>query len=538
MALNPYRSTKRAEAADYGDLIFKGAGKKKWTISFQPNQRGLEVASYQRTSNDFSDIADDLLGAVNSPRQGSVVGVPSSSRHDVATPSVGPILLVSADVDAKILDVFPVNTTSGSRGLFDPKYKNVKSIRFEGLNLFRVEDIEGALRELNGLPMGFVRSPQYGMGIDYELSAITDTLGGLDVDRIVVRSGHRKGLPKVEGRSYILAKVQFDELRRAIRRVHEKALDQAGDEKYRISHNHLLSVVDPVGHPEQPPIYRKDGVTAVIASRSGDSLSEADQRTVIAAARSAAKPAAKRESQALLQLSREIEVVTLEGLIERLKKLIEKKTKENGWQKFFENNPFVLRLAFGFPVVQMQEQFSVGGGKFNKTGEKISDFALKAAATGNLLLVEIKTAETPLFDNDPYRGGVYAPSRHLSGSVNQILDQRLQLQTHLAVLKHSSGIHDVESYAVQGIVIIGRAPNDRDQKKSLELFRHGLKSVLVITFDEMLAKLEDLVGFLRTPDAENSSSSIAANTSNGTAAAAPEAAAIPSTRRRPKGASA
>ncbi|GAA4247348.1 DUF4263 domain-containing protein [Azospirillum formosense] len=538
MALNPYRSNRRTETADYGDLIFTGADKKKWTISFQPNQRGLEEASYQRKSNDFDEVAYDLLGALSSPRQGKDVGVTSSLRPDVITPPAGPILLVSADVNAKILDTFPINTTSSNRGLFDPKYGKIKSIRFEGLWLSTAEDLEDALREINRLPMGFVRSPQYGMGIDYELSAITDTLGNLDIDRIVVRSGLRMGLPKVEGRSYILAKVQFDELRRAIRRVHEKALDQAGDEKDRISHNHLLSAVDPVGHPEQPPIYRKDGVTAVIASRSGDSLSEADQRTVIAAARSAAKPAAKREPQALLRLSREIEVVTLEELVEKLKKLIEKKTKENGWQKFFEKNPFVLRLAFGFPVVQMQEQVSVGGGKFNRTGEKISDFALKAAATGNLLLVEIKTAETPLFDNAPYRGGVYAPSRDLSGSVNQILDQRLQLQTHLPVLKHCSGIHDVESYAVQGVVIIGRTPTDRDQKKSLELFRHGLKSVLVITFDEMLAKLEDLVGFLRVPDAEGPSSGVADNTLNGTAAAAPKSAAILSVRRRAKGASA
>lgn len=37
--------------------------------------------------------------------------------------------------------------------------------------------------------------------------------------------------------------------------------------------------------------------------------------------------------------------------------------------------------------------------------------------------------------------------------------------------------------------------------KSLELFRNGLKSVTIITFEELLGKLEYLLEFLRTPPA-------------------------------------
>src|SRR3954462_11778197 len=70
----------------------------------------------------------------------------------------------------------------------------------------------------------------------------------------------------------------------------------------------------------------------------------------------------------------------------------------------FHDNPFVLRLAFGYPVIQMGEQVSVGGGKFTGTGGKVSDYAVKAAATGNLALIEIKTGETPLLEKTEYRG--------------------------------------------------------------------------------------------------------------------------------------
>ncbi len=471
MALNPFRHG-RLGGTGFGKLIFAGASRQKWSMHYCPSQQSLDSAK---------------------------------SHDETFIPPTKPILLLEADVSGEILDTFPLNTTSRSRGLLQPKYKQIKSIRFEGLSLFTADSLEEAESHLNHLPMGFVRSPQYGMGIDYELSAITDALSDLDIDRLVLRFGRRDGLPKVENRSYILAKVQFDQLRRAIRRVHDKALGQAMEEKLRISHNHLLSLMDPTGHPEKPPIYRKDGVTAVIASRSGDTLSKADQSAVVAAAQSAAKSVAKREPQALLELNRQIEVVTLEELIARMRELIEKGTNEGGWQRFFEQNPFVLRLAFGFPVVQIQDQISVGGGKFDGTGGKISDFAMRAVTTGNLALIEIKTAETRLLESKPYRGGVYAPGRELAGAVNQILDQRTQLQASLPMLKHASGIYDVESYAIQGVVIAGRNPIDRDQKKSLELFRHSLKSVMVITFDEMLAKLENLIELLRGADAPSTS---------------------------------
>jgi hypothetical protein len=142
-------------------------------------------------------------------------------------------------------------------------------------------------------------------------------------------------------------------------------------------------------------------------------------------------------------------------------------------------------------------QVSVGGRKFSGSGDKISDFAVKAAASGNLALIEIKVPETPLLETRAYRSDLYAPAREISGAVNQVLDQRYQLQKSITVLKDTSGIWEVESYAVQGLVIAGRTPTGRAQLKSFELFRNGLKSVMVITFDELLSKLEQLLEVLR-----------------------------------------
>lgn len=73
----------------------------------------------------------------------------------------------------------------------------------------------------------------------------------------------------------------------------------------------------------------------------------------------------------------------------------------------------------------------------------------------------------------------------------------------MAVKKQESGIYDVEAYATECILVIGRNPVDRDREKSLELFRHDLKSVLVLTYDELLEKLENLHEFLQVPKTQD-----------------------------------
>ena len=78
----------------------------------------------------------------------------------------------------------------------------------------------------------------------------------------------------------------------------------------------------------------------------------------------------------------EKKVVTLEALIERLKTMLAKKLKEADWQVFFIDNPFVLCLALGLPIMMVGDQISVGGRKFSDAGDKISDFVVKAAASG------------------------------------------------------------------------------------------------------------------------------------------------------------
>lgn len=225
-----------------------------------------------------------------------------------------PYLLAKVDSSADTIEVYPLNITSTTR-LFEPKHGQLETIRFEGQSVGSADDLADARMALAHLPMGFVKRPEAGFGIDWDLRSIVDTLDVIGVKTLVIKSGRQRDTPKLDGSTYILSTKQFDELRRLVRRVHAKALGLATDEKLRAAHNALLTPIDPVIYPEQPPTYREGGVTALIANRTGDELSPGDQAAVISAATTAVKPNKKKHRKALLRLSQKIETVTLRDLI-------------------------------------------------------------------------------------------------------------------------------------------------------------------------------------------------------------------------------
>ena len=472
MPSNRFRTGYVAGAEDGAKLIFAKARYGRWTVHYTPGPEAIRIA--KQIDGTFS-------------------------------PPLKPILLVEGDPKADVLVSHPLNTTATSRGFLEPKYSKLHTITLEDFGLSEIENSEELPDALQILPPGFVKDPFFGLGLNWYLHYIPNALAKLpgvtDMrlrDTLLPR-GKSTGLPTLRGSSYVLSAKAFDDARKAINRAYDKALTIAADEKRAFVHNALLTPLDPMRHPAEHRAYRKDAVLDAIGASLARTtvLSLGDREAVVAATTSAARSVSRIKPEALLELSREIEVITLEGLLDRLRAMLGKKVKEDAWQAFFLENPFIIRLAFGLPIMMIGDHVSVGGRKFSGEGDKISDFAVKAAISGNLSLLEIKTSETPLIEATAYRGELHAPSRELSGAVNQVLDQRYQLQKSITFLKDNSGVFDVESYAVQCLVIAGCSPKGRAQLKSLELFRNALKSVTVVTFDELLRKLEHLLEVLR-----------------------------------------
>jgi hypothetical protein len=75
----------------------------------------------------------------------------------------------------------------------------------------------------------------------------------------------------------------------------------------------------------------------------------------------------------------------------------------------------------------------------------------------------------------------------------QVLDQCFQLLKNVAAKSHDPGLKDTHVSAVHCIEIAGTASRTIQEKRSLNLFRHSSRDVVVVTFDELRDKLREIL---------------------------------------------
>lgn len=425
-----------------------------------------------------------------------------AAREPGFTPPASPILLAKGDIAKGVLVMYPLNTTATSPGFLEPKHGRLQTITFQDFTAVDEPDLDAVKDGLLSLPAGFIKSPVFGLGIMSEYRQLVQTILEIEgVTDLRLVDGKADDVPTVEGSSFVVSRKRLDAVRRTIGLLHRHALEQVSSEKSAAAFNQLVRPIDPERYPTQVPAYRRGAVLAALgdAIQRSTPLSATDDEAVVRVVRASVPRALKADPSRLLELTRDIEVVSLEILVQRMKLLLARPSKEAEWQTFLTENPFVLRLAFNLPVMVVGGQLTVGGRRFSGGGEKIVDFAVKALVTGNLSLVEIKTPGTPLLETRPYRGSLYGPSRDLAAATAQVLDQRHHLQQEIAQLARNSRMNDIESYAINCLIVAGRDLGDGDRQKSFELYRNALNAVSIVTFDELLAKVEALLAFLQAP---------------------------------------
>lgn len=415
-------------------------------------------------------------------------------------------LLARYDQATDAIETLPTTLTVGSAYFLHPKYDLLKTIKFEGHG--NLDDGFGNFElEVLTMPPGFVKDIFAGFGATYELRFIIDELerAGRFTELVLSEYFHSS----VSGSTAHIVFGTFDKWRRAIKRSHSRAVLFGNSAKRDYLRAALATELGLTARPAPTGLNPADLADSVLTALSlpGRQPPVAAAIDVVKAARTN-RSARKAQEAELLALNREIELLTLEELIARLEEHMAKKHTEAFWQKFLTDNPFIFRLAFGLPIAIFGEQVAVGGVKFDGTGGKIADYLLRAGAFGNMAIIEIKRPDSKLMHAKAYRGGVHAPDKGIAGAVNQVLDQRYQLQMEINNKKAASAQYDVFTYAIQGLVIAGGDIDDADQRKSFELFRNGLKDVTVITFSELLMKLKALHAFLTKDSSEAQSSAV------------------------------
>lgn len=410
------------------------------------------------------------------------------------------LLIINGQDD--FITIYPTNTLSGYDDFLKPKYDQITSITLEGFEFGIAETEQEVMEILEELPSGFVKDFDYGLGLLKEYRFVIDAVVEHSNCSDILISKNAETAIDETGLLFTIAFNDFDDTRKALNRITERARRSARAVKDVVAFNQIAVRL---GVEQKQLQWKNDAIHRMIAVEASetDNLSESDQHQVLKLLSSNKRVIAESQPDKLVKLQNDIELVSLERLIETYDEMIGKRLSENRWQNLFNENPFILNLAFGYPIIKVQDQASVGGRKLSGSGDKISDFLVKNTTTNNIALFEIKTPSTKLLNKNEYRDGVFTPSADLSGSINQALDQRYKLQKEITSLKENSRTYDLETYSVHCVLIVGQTPDDVDKQKSFELFRRNSKDVEIVTFDELLGKLKQLHEFLSTAQSDN-----------------------------------
>jgi Domain of unknown function (DUF4263) len=301
----------------------------------------------------------------------------------------------------------------------------------------------------------------------------------------------------ISNHGYVLNLGHYNALRLGLYRIQARHQTAALAERIALAHNAMLADQDVATYPPRFAPYKPDTIFKIISGLGAtERFSKSDRSALVAAVERRADDLSRDEPKLLAGLQRTVQIASLGTLIERFDALLNRtKSVERDWQKLLAENPFLLSLVFGFPIVVVVERASVGGISLDGDGARYADFLLKNEVTNSAALVELKRPSTTLVTNAEY-AGVRNIAGDLTSAVMQVLDQRFRLLTNLpATLMNSAGKR-FEGWFVSCVVIAGRGPSTDAEAKAFDIYRNSLKDVVILTFDELLARLVILRTFL------------------------------------------
>ncbi len=403
--------------------------------------------------------------------------------------------LAELDVATGSLKIHPINTLSNHSEYLGPKYEQVQTLSLE-ISLPDEHSEDSAFESIfETLPPGFVKDFAYGLGLLKDCNRLIRLIEtNTACTEIIFTDGNNAA---IDGTGFHLGLSRFASIWAEIGRINDRGNRAARRVKDVFVHNDLATTLGLASadfslgrHPDSRVIAKAADGIEELSSLERDALVE------VVASESAAIAAGS--PQKFQQLKRDIELVSLDCLIEAYAEALEQSKAEPYWQAFFDDNAFALQQVFGAPMVSVRSGARVGGRGLSGSGDKIADYLFKNSLTNNVALVEIKKPTTQLLDAREYRQGVFGPSKELNGAISQVLDQAYNLTKNLIGLKESSRQWDLESYAVSCFVVAGRTPSASDpaKQKSFELYRANSRSVTIVTYDEILERLRLLRDFL------------------------------------------
>ncbi|WP_126242643.1 Shedu immune nuclease family protein [Burkholderia gladioli] len=406
--------------------------------------------------------------------------------------------------EAHQIVTFPVFTNPYAQRYLRPKHGQFRKIvleRDESEALPITE--EEAQSELTSFRFALVfDEPSYGFGFTKTLDHLRYGLASLrDVDTIKLGSG---GGVQVSGSTVMISVEKVDQVRRAFERNRRHVRERVMLANKVEVRNRLLAELDPERFPliavepwaGQPMQLRLDD-----PRRPSASVSRAQRVSTVRALRENLPQIASDMPRELFELRSEIERVSLANMIERYETMLDQSLSEARWQRFFEDNIFILTMVFTRPVRLLHTQFHAEGSGLDGSGAQVGDF-LFAEHGPALAIVEIKKPDTDLLLNTPYRNKqVFGAAAELSGAVTQVLYQQSSLRSKWLLHATRPELQHARPDNIRCVVIAGRLPTEDMKRRSFDIFRNACKDVDVVTFDELLEKLRLMLRHLNDEQA-------------------------------------
>lgn len=163
---------------------------------------------------------------------------------------------------------------------------------------------------------------------------------------------------------------------------------------------------------------------------------------------------------------------------------------EPRWHDLLRRHEWVIEQVLGQPLVLFQDEAQVSAPTARRKRAAYVDFMCQNPHTTAIALVEIKRADTPLLQDEPYRGEAYAPSDELAGAVAQVQYYRETFERDIDVLMREETV--LRLAQPKCVLIVGdtRALNTRAKMSSFERFRAGVVDVEILTFNELRSRVE------------------------------------------------
>lgn len=201
----------------------------------------------------------------------------------------------------------------------------------------------------------------------------------------------------------------------------------------------------------------------------------------------------------------QVQVNRQEVIKEFERSMVSRADDEGFWQRFFQDHPWILEAAFSASVFMLNGETYLGGKQpvgRQGAGGVATDYLFGDESTKGFGVVDIKKPKAglvgPLYRGESgsgYDNETYGMHYDLSGGVVQVRNQITVAIEHFQSVLGVGFKDRINRVHPKGVLVTGCLKDlSQREKDSFNQFRHGLYSLTVITFDELLNRLKKLYG--------------------------------------------